>query len=150
MASSGLLRWGGLAAMLGGVLWALTPLRQDVFGGGRIPGDPVFRPYNFVILVIAVLLTMGLGGLHTRYKGRYGRLGTVGVVVIFVGYALLFFGSIPAVLLTPDGLRDLIMVGQDLGFLGALIAGVVRGRHSSSAPFARPLNFGDLRFYSLR
>ena len=115
---------GGIAAMVGGALWALTPLRQGVFGGGRFPGDSVFRPYNFVLVVIAVLLAVGLLALHTRYKERYGRLGTAGVVVIFVGYALLFIASISAVLLPSDSLRGLIMIGQDLGFLGALMAGV--------------------------
>ncbi len=123
MPSSELIRWGGLASMAGGALWALTPLREPILGG-EFPEHPVFRPYNFVLLVIAVLLILGLLALRARYKGRYGRLGTVGVVVIFVGYALLFFGSIPAALLSPDGLRSLIRVGQDLGFLGALIAGV--------------------------
>jgi hypothetical protein len=110
--------------MVGGALWALTPLRQYVFGGGRFPGDPVFRPYNFVILIVAVLLTTGLVALHTRYKETYRRLGSAGVVVISVGYALLFVGSLAAVLFTSDGLRETILIGQDLGFFGTLIAGV--------------------------
>jgi hypothetical protein len=109
--------------MAGGVLWAITPLREPLLGG-RFPEHPVFRPYNVVIVVIVVLLAVGLLALHNRNKGNYGRLGTVGVVIIFVGYALLFFGSLPAVLLSPDGLRGLIIAGQDLGFLGALVAGV--------------------------
>jgi hypothetical protein len=123
VAASGLARWGGLAAIAGGVLWALTPLREPILGG-RFPGHPVFRPYNLVLLIIGVLLMVGLLALYAQYRGRYGRLGTAGVVVIFVGYALIFIGSIPAVLLSADGLRGLIMAGQDLGFLGALIAGV--------------------------
>lgn len=123
MSTSGFVRWGGLASMAGGVLWAITPLREPLLGG-RFPEHPVFRPYNVVIVVIVVLLAVGLLALHNRNKGNYGRLGTVGVVIIFVGYALLFFGSLPAVLLSPDGLRGLIIAGQDLGFLGALVAGV--------------------------
>lgn len=62
--------------------------------------------------------------LRARHKGSYGRLGTVGVVVVFVGYALTFFGSAPAVLLSADGSRGLILAGQDLEFLGALVAGL--------------------------
>jgi hypothetical protein len=122
--SEWLWKQGGTAAMLGGALWALTPLREDVFGGGRFAEHAVFRPYNFVILVIAVLLSMGLVGLHARHKRSYGRLGTAGVVVIFAGYALIFVGSVPAVLFPSDGLRGVIMIGQDLGFFGALIAAV--------------------------
>ncbi len=104
--------------MVGGVLWALTPLRQPLLGG-RLPEHPVFRPYNLVLLVIVLLLA-----LHARYKGNYGRLGTAGVVVVFVGYTLVFLGSIPAVVLSPGGSRGLILAGQDLGFLGALVAGL--------------------------
>jgi hypothetical protein len=118
--SSSFIRWGGLAAMVGGFLWALTPLREPLLGG-RFPGDPVFRPYNFVLVCIAVLLTVGLLAFHARYKGSYGRLSTVGVFVIFGGYALMFLGSLPAVVFSSDGPRGLIRLGQDLGFLGALV-----------------------------
>ena len=50
-------------------------------------------------------------------------MGTAGVVVIFIGYALMFLGSVPTVVLSPEGWRELIMAGQDLGFLAALVAG---------------------------
>ena len=122
MASS-LIRRGGLSGMVGGALWALTPLRQPLLGG-RFPEHPVFRPYNLVLLVIAVLLAAGLWALHARYKGSYGRLGTAGVIVVFVGYVMLFLGSVPAVVFSPAGSGGLIRAGQDLGFLGALVAGV--------------------------
>ncbi len=118
---SSFIRRGGLAAMVGGALWAITPLREPLLGGS-FPGDPVFRPYNFVLLVVAVLLAVGLLAFHARYKGGYGRLGTAGVFVIFGGYALLFFGSLPAVAFSSDGPVGFIRAGQDLGFLGALVA----------------------------
>ena len=123
MSSSGFVGWGGLASMAGGALWAVTPLREPLLGG-RFPEHPVFRPYDLVLVVIVVLLIVGLLALHNRNKGNYGRLGAVGFVITLAGYALLFFGSLPAVLLSPDGLRGLIIAGQDLGFLGALVAGV--------------------------
>ena len=109
--------------MAGRALCALTSQRQDVLGGGRYPESPIFRAYSFVLLIIAVLLTLGLLALHARHKESYGPLGTAGVVVIFVGYVLLFIGTIPAVLFPSDGLRGVIMIGQNLGFFGALIAG---------------------------
>jgi hypothetical protein len=121
--SGRLWRWGGIAAMLGGALWTLTPLRQEIFGGGRFPESPIFRPYNFVVEVITMLLIVGLVTLHARHKRTYGRLGTAGVVVIFGGYALGLVGGIPAVLFPSDGLRDIIMLGQDLGFLAVLVTG---------------------------
>ncbi len=121
--SSGLIRQGGLAGMVGGTLWAPTPLRQPLLGG-RFPEHPVFRPFNLALLVIVVLLAAGLLALRARYKGSYGRLGAAGVVVVFVGYAMMFFGSLPAVVLSPEGSRGLIQAGQDWGFLGALVAGL--------------------------
>ncbi len=120
--SLNLIRWGGPAMMLGGLLWAVTPLRDVVLGGGGTPDHPVFRPYNVVLGAIALLLIVGLAGLHVRYKETYRHLGTVGVGVIFGGYALLLAGSIPAILLAPDSRSGLIRAGQDLGFLGALVA----------------------------
>jgi hypothetical protein len=96
---------------------------KPVFGGGGLPGHPVFRPYNLLLLVIAVLLILGLFALRVRYTGRYGWLGTVRVAVTLVGYALLLVGSIPAVLLPGNGPTGLIMAGQDLGFVGALVSG---------------------------
>lgn len=72
--------------------------------------------------LLVVLLTVGLLAFRARYKGSYGRLGTAGVFVIFGGYALLFFGSLPAVLFSSDGPVGFVRVGQDLGFLGAVVA----------------------------
>jgi len=48
----------------------------------------------------------------------------VGVFVLLAGYALLFFGSIPAVLLSSESFGGPILVGQDLGFLGAFVSGL--------------------------
>ncbi len=87
-----------------------------------MPDHPAFRPYNATLGGIAVLLILGLAGLHALYGGTYRSLGTIGAAVILVGYVLLFAGSIPAVFLDPDGSLGLIRVGQDLGFLGALVA----------------------------
>ena len=121
--SSGLVRRCASAGMAGGALWALTPLRQPLLGG-RFPEHPVFRPYNLGLLVIVVLLAAGLLALRARHKESYRRLGKAGVVAVFVGYAMMFLGSVPAVLLSAEGSRGLILAGQDLGFLGALVAGL--------------------------
>jgi hypothetical protein len=141
---SDLIGRGGSAGMVGGALWALTPLREPLLGG-RFPEHPVFRPYNLVLLVIVVPLAAGLSALRARHKRSYGRLGTAGVAVMFAGYAMLFLGSTPAVLLSAEGSRGLIRAGQDLGFLGALVAGVgavflgIALRRTRSAPRAGAL-----------
>ncbi len=69
----GLARWGGLAAMLGGVMW--------VGKGGAIlltGGQP---PVLFEAAV--PLFAIGLVGLHARLEGRGGRLGRVGLLLAY-------------------------------------------------------------------
>lgn len=122
MISSQFHRWGGLAAVTGGALWALTPLREDVFGGGGVPEDAVFRPYHLVIVIITALLTAGLVALHARHGDTSRRSGTAGTFMILGGYALLFLGSLPAVVASGESLGDVVRIGQDLGFLGAVIS----------------------------
>jgi Ca2+/Na+ antiporter len=126
MSSPKLIRWGGLAAMVGGVLWALSPIGEDLFGGGGHPQSPAFRPFNLLVEIMSILLIVGLLAVHFRYNRTYGRLGRAGFVVILGSYALGFIGGIPALLFPfPSGtLRDVVMIGQGLGFLSALISGV--------------------------
>ena len=74
MGVSNLIRWAALGAMVGGALWALTPLREPLLGG-ELSGHPVFRPYNLVLLVIAVLLacwpcTSAKGGATSAWAWR--------------------------------------------------------------------------------
>ena len=117
-------RYAGIGGVVGGLLWALTPLRQPVFGAGRTPDEGVtfFRLYNLVLMLIAVLLTLALVRLRAELRDS-GRLFTLGWWTILVGHVLLFAGSVPAVVLG-DGPRDVVMGGQDLGFLGAMVAGL--------------------------
>ena len=132
----------GAGAVVGGLLWAVTPLRQPVLGAGRTPdeGVLVFRTYNLLLLVIAVLLTLGLLRLPALVRAR-SRLSGIGWWMVLVGHVLLFLGSLPAVLLGGD-LPDLVRGGQDLGFLGALVAAAgalligLRLRRGGSAPAA--------------
>src|SRR5215210_4380050 len=100
MGSSGLVRWGAISLMLGGVVWLVLGLSM-VFGYLQaIPGRE-----DVVLLILALLLTAaGLVGLHALQRGRQGLLGqagfyialawisypwgTVGMLVGFVVYGL--------------------------------------------------------------
>ena len=76
--SGGFIRRGGLAGMVGGALWALTPLREPLLGG-RFPEDPFFRPYNLVLLAIPDLVPPGGGERHRPFRAvpRLGLLVAV-------------------------------------------------------------------------
>lgn len=117
-------RLAGISAILGGVLWAVTPLRQPVFGAGRTPeeGELFFRAYNGLIVVVVVLLTAALLR-HRAPSGSGSRVRAVGWCTILVGHLMLLLGSLPALLLGGTA-RSLVMGAQDLGFLGALVAGL--------------------------
>jgi uncharacterized membrane protein YhaH (DUF805 family) len=85
LSSSSLGRWGGLAAIAGGVLLALGALLQN-----RMDGSP-FSPLDYLLIVPylgSLLLLGGLAGLHARHVGIYGRTGAAGFWVAFVGTLL--------------------------------------------------------------
>jgi len=94
--SSNLLRWSGLAAMLGGVLWPLwAGVEQSVEWGQ--PGSTAYEHYELInrLLPIALLLVVaGFIGLHAAQRSRYGRIGTVGFATVLVGLVLITAGSV--------------------------------------------------------
>lgn len=131
-------RHAALSGVVGGFMWAVTPLRQPVFDAGRTPdeGELFFRIFNLVLVAIVILLTIAL----LRLRGSSpARLFKTGWWTILIGHVLLLVGSIPAVLLG-DAARGLVKGGQDVGFLGAMVAGLggflvgVSGRRSRSIP----------------
>ncbi len=82
-------RWGGLAALLAGVLLVVSELLRlyiDLV-------DPDFYRSVFVFdgvlgLLLAVLVQLGLVGLYARQAGSAGTLGLVGFVLAFIGVQL--------------------------------------------------------------
>ena len=74
MGSSGLIRWGAIGLMLGGVVWVVLGLSAVLGFLQAIPGRE-----DVVMLIIALLLTAaGLVGLHVLQRNRYGFLGRAG------------------------------------------------------------------------
>lgn len=117
-------RQAGLAGVLGGFFWAMTPLRQPIFGAGRTPdeGELFFRAYNLVLVAISISLTIALLRLRDSHPAS-GRIFAIGWWTILIGHLALLVGSVPAVLLG-GAARGLVRGGQDLGFLGAMVAGL--------------------------
>ena len=77
MSSSNLVRWGGLAAMVGGLMWVVK--------GGAILLTGQQPPVVFESAM--PLFAVGLLGLHARLDGRGGRLGKAGVLVAYAAVA---------------------------------------------------------------
>ena len=80
MTSSNIIRWGAIAAMLGGVFWVVWSLL------GRVSFEAAGSPFADLMLLLATLLTLGgLVGLHVLQGGNYGRIGRAGFYAAAVG-----------------------------------------------------------------
>jgi hypothetical protein len=83
--SSSLVRLGGLASMLAGVVFLV-----DEILGLMNPA-----PYLDVMFVVAMLLMLaGMIGFHALQQGNYGRLGWVGFYAVVVGVLALVLGLV--------------------------------------------------------
>ena len=90
MASSALIRLGGLAAMVGGVLWALWTVGFNFVGYSQ-PGTLAYERYEAYnrLLPLALLPVMvGFLGLHAIQRRSYGLLGKAGFVTALLGLAV--------------------------------------------------------------
>jgi hypothetical protein len=103
VASSGLVRWCGLAAMLGGVLWAISAVIHASKPRGCIAEECAFRPMRetsaldgFPLLLSLLLFAGGVAGLMilARSAGRWGKAGNTGVILCAIGAALVVIASL--------------------------------------------------------
>ena len=101
--SSALIRWGGLAAMVGGALWVIATLIHASKPRGCIAAECASRPMRetgalggILTLLSVLLLAAGAAGLLTlvRSGGRFGRTGKAGAVIGAVGAALLVISGL--------------------------------------------------------
>ena len=80
MTASNITRWGGIAAMLGGVFWVVW---SNLF---RVNSEAAGGPISDGLLMFAALLTLGgLVGLHALQGANYGRIGRAGLYAAAVG-----------------------------------------------------------------
>ena len=91
-----LIRWSGLAAVLGGALWALWYVGAYFVGWGG-PSNPeydAYETYNRLMPVVLVLLLMGLAGAYALQRQTYGWLGTAGFSVASAGLVAMIAGNV--------------------------------------------------------
>lgn len=81
---SSLVRWSGLASIVGGLLFpvgiAMHPLRH-----GQAVNDSPYSAVHVLIAVALMLVLFGLVGLYARQADQLGRLGLTGFILAFVG-----------------------------------------------------------------
>ena len=113
MSDSNLVRWGALAAMLGGVA---SVMEFIVY-----PTNPGLA--EVLLLAAYVLAAVGLVGFHAVQKGSYGRLGRGGLYTASVGS----LGAILAMTVSVVGnasLDVLHAIGASLMIIGYILYGV--------------------------
>ncbi len=95
--SSSLIRWSGVVAMLGGVLWALWTVGfnfVDYNGELGTPAYERYEAYNRLLPLVMLPVMVGFLGLYAVQRRSYGWLGKAGFVTALVGLALAVAGSV--------------------------------------------------------
>jgi hypothetical protein len=109
MASSMLIRLSGLAAMVGGVIYALSAILLGRGGGGTL---------RWSLLLFLQGMMAAIAALHFLHRGRerYGRKGALASVAVLLGVALTLGGYI---------LVDLVISLEELGTIVFLVGALV-------------------------
>ena len=133
MLSSNLIRWSGLAALVGGVLFIIADVTEFFLFGDQ-PDSVAAATNSWVILdmfflVTIVLIFLGLVGLYAHQAEQAGILGLVAFVVALSGTAMLFGFVWGAAFILPE-MAAAAPEFVDPAFLdadpsGALIVGVL-------------------------
>lgn len=91
-----MIRMSGLAAILGGVVWAMCSVKLMFVQWGE-PGSYLYENYEFYNRLLALslpFLMVGSVGLHASQERRYGWPGRLGFGLTFAGFALMFVGAV--------------------------------------------------------
>jgi len=117
MSTSNLIRWGGLAVLLGGLLWGIQKIGWQLFIGVQDPHaypQPAATILWVIGLIAALLILLGLPALYVRQAHKAGLFGAIAFVVVFTGMALVtgntYFGTF-----IQAGLVDLIIMAEGAG-----------------------------------
>jgi hypothetical protein len=96
MSSSNLMRWSGLAALVGGVLFVLLDVLESLLFTNLPEAEAASTGAWIIVqgsfILATVFIAMGLVGLYTRQAEQAGTLGLVAFVVTFFG-AMMAAGS---------------------------------------------------------
>ena len=89
MSSSNLVRWSGLVALIGGVLFVTFDVVDSISFGNQpftaVATTGIWMIVQGAYIVAAILITLGLVGLYACQARQTGTMGLVAFVITFVG-----------------------------------------------------------------
>jgi len=94
MQSKSLIRWGGMALLVGGVLYTINSFFYTNNYSPKAPFNPLWLSLQIIITIFYALSTLGLIGLHLRQKDKAGKLGLIGIILAIFGSAITFVTSL--------------------------------------------------------
>ncbi len=87
MMASRLIRLGGLAAMVSGLLFVTAPLL------GRYLPQALLGTMEVLLVVALLLMPVGMVGFHALQRQRYGRIGRIGFWMVVIAALAVALGS---------------------------------------------------------
>jgi hypothetical protein len=122
MASSDLLRWGGLAAILSGVAFIAMFLLAMVIPE-PLPDSFSDKVLSVVFIVALLLVLVGLAAFHALQKENYRRIGRAGFYTVIVGTSAQILAQL-VLLLGSTALEFLDFLGLLAVMVGFVLYGV--------------------------
>lgn len=118
MSSSNLIRWSGLAALVGGALLVIAEVAEFVFFSGQpasvAAGTGAWIIVQPLYLAVTVLISLGLVGLYAHQAEQAGSLGLIAFLVAFIGTVLVSGLQWSAAFIVPWLARAAPEVAQEL------------------------------------
>ncbi len=131
MQSSNFIRWCGLAAIVGGVVYAslgllIGPLVRYLYSPSGPWDLPVLRYSESIFLFLLLLGAMAaIAGLHTLQRERYGLVGALASLTAFVGVAIILVGGLVDILAGQryPGVASILIVAVLVATIGLVALG---------------------------
>lgn len=105
MSSLNLIRWGGLAAVVGGALLAVLDLVEFALFRGQpqslVAATGAWIVVQLLYIVAIVLIALGLVGAYARQAERAGTLGLIAFLMAFTGTVLVAGAEWSAAFIAP-------------------------------------------------
>lgn len=125
--SSGVVKWGGGAAILAAVLLVLSAIIDQIAPVEGIIDAPSEYLHRAVLALAYVAITVAILGIHALHRGnsRYGRLGTAGSLVTIAGYTIIAVITLISTVQDFEYLLTIRIAAAGLVLIGSLILGVI-------------------------